>query len=252
MLLITGCTGLAAKWERGGWPSPVTVQGRRTLVLWQGALVAALCVGAIVIGLILFACFRFRKRSDELPRQVRYNIPIEVLYTTIPTVIVAFLFYFTARQESYEDRLPKHPALTVGVVGFQWEWQFNYPAPYNLQITGRPGQDPTLVIPTHKVIEFYLTSPDVIHAFWVVPFLFKRDVIPGRINAFAVTVDRAGTFVARCAEYCGTDHDRMTAYVKAVPWSQFLAFVSHARKQAASSSPGLYTLVGSSTSGSTP
>jgi cytochrome c oxidase subunit 2 len=242
--LLTSCNG--AKWVRGGWPAPVTVQGHRILILWQGALIAALAVGALIWGLIIFACIRFRRRSDELPRQVRYNVPIELLYTMVPIVIVAFLFFFTVKDENYEDKLPKHPDLYVGVVGFQWSWQFNYPKPYDLQITGSTGHPPTLVLPIDKSITFVLTSPDVIHTFWVVPFLFKRQVIPGRVNEFNVTIDKTGYFWVRCAQYCGTYHYEMTAHVRAVTWTQFLAFIKHARALAASSHPGQFSLIGGS------
>ena len=52
-LLATGCTGEAAKWERGGWPAPVTDQGKHVLALWQGSLLASLIVGGLVLGLII-------------------------------------------------------------------------------------------------------------------------------------------------------------------------------------------------------
>jgi cytochrome c oxidase subunit 2 len=64
-------------------------------------------------------------------------------------------------------------------------------------------------------------------------FLFKRDVVPGRINEFEVSVDRPGTFVGRCAELCGADHDRMTFYVEVVPGDQYDRFIAERQKAAA-------------------
>jgi cytochrome c oxidase subunit 2 len=226
----TGCSG---RWVRGGWPAPVTDQGKKVLGLWQGSLIAALCVGAFVIGLILYSCLAFRRRSmDDLPRQVRYNLPIEVLYTMVPIVIIAVLFYFTAIRENDEDSFATTPALSVGVVGFQWSWQFNY-LDDGLSVTGRPGEPPTLYLPTDVPIRFYETSPDVVHSFWVVPFLFKRDVIPGRTNSFELTVTKAGRFQGRCTEFCGTYHDRMTFSVVAEPMAQFQAWLAQTKAIAA-------------------
>lgn len=241
-MLATGCTGEAAKWERGGWPAPVTKQGRDALHLWQGALVASLIVGGLVLLMIVGAAVLFRLRSaDQMPRQVRYNLPIEVMYTFIPIVVVSILFYFTAIGENNEDKISKAPALQMGVVGFQWSWQFNY-LTQGLSITGRPGDPPQLVVPTDEPIHFYLTSPDVIHSFWVVPFLFKRDVIPGHPNEFEVTVTTPGTFQGRCAEYCGVDHDRMLFTVKALPKHQYAQWLASAKTAASAGTNPEYTV----------
>jgi cytochrome c oxidase subunit II len=187
----------------------------------------------------------FRRRSDDqMPRQVRYNLPIEVLYTFIPIVVVSVLFYFTAVGETNEDKIDRahdSTALQMGVVGFQWSWQFNY-LENGLSITGRPGQPPQMVVPVGQEIHFYLTSPDVIHSFWVVPFLFKRDVIPGHPNEFEVTVTKPGTFQGRCAEFCGIDHDRMSFTVRALSKPDYQAWLVKAQKAATNGTNPEYTV----------
>lgn len=249
-LLATGCTGEAAKWERGGWPEPVTVQAKHVLDLWEGSLLASAIIGGIVLGMIVFAAIAFRRRSpDQVPRQVRYNLPIEVLYTFIPIVIVAVLFYFTAIGEDNEDAINNKPALQIGVVGFQWSWQFNY-ASHALSITGKPGQPPQLELPIHEQIHFHLTSPDVIHSFWVVPFLFKRDVIPGHPNQFEVTITKSGVFQGRCAEFCGINHDRMLFTVKAVPKAEFDTWLAQAQQAAVAGTNAEYTVYSGPSEGS--
>jgi cytochrome c oxidase subunit 2 len=231
-LLATGCTGEAAKFKRGGFPVPVTDEGKHVLDLWEGTLLASLIVGGIVIFMIVYSAVRFRKRAaDQMPRQVRYNLPIEVLYTFLPVVVVSVLFYFTAVGENQETGINSRPALQVGVVGFQWSWQFNYPS-HHLSITGRPGQPPQLVVPVGEQIHFHLTSPDVIHAFWVVPFLFKRDVIPGHPSDFEVTVTQPGLFAGRCTEFCGVHHDRMLFTVRALSKTDFDAWLQKAQQTA--------------------
>lgn len=242
--LLTGCS--AAKWYRGGWPVPITSQGDRILRLWQGSMVAALCVGAVVGFLIVFAAVFYRRRGPGLPRQVRYNLPIEMAYTVIPTIIVATLFFFTARDENYEDQLKPNPAVTIHVVGFQWAWQFNYMHD-GLQITGRPGNLPTLTLPTHERVLFILTSPDVVHAFWVIPFEFKRDVIPGRENQFEVTITKTGWFSGKCTELCGVDHDQMLFNVHVVTPAQYQTFLTNTKALAASGANPMYSLVPTNT-----
>jgi cytochrome c oxidase subunit 2 len=150
--------------------------------------------------------------------------------------MIAVLFYFTARDEDKIDKLSAKPDMTLDVIGYQWAWQFDYsdgPAA-GLQIHGRPGQYPVLVLPTDTKIRFRLTSPDVIHAFWVPDFLFKRDVIPGRVNQFEVTIEKTGTFRGECTELCGVDHDRMLFTLRTVTPEEFRAFASTAVAEAQS------------------
>lgn len=232
MLLLFGLTGCSADWiPNFGFPNPITDQGQWVLTLWKGSTLAALAVGVIVWGLILFCVVAYRKRDEGLPRQVRYNLPIEVLYTFLPIVVVSTLFYFTAVTESDQNAINNRPALQIGVVGFQWSWQFNY-ASHALSVTGKPGQPPQLVVPVGEQLHFHLTSPDVIHSFWVVPFLFKRDVIPGHPNEFEVTVTKSGTFAGRCAEFCGIHHDRMLFSVRALPKPAFDTWLANAQQEA--------------------
>ena len=105
---------------------------------------------------------------------MRYNLPIEMLYTVVPFIMVGILFFFTARDENYIDKLSAHPAVTVTVVAWQWSWQFqynNYPVPGGyVTENGLPwspqagnSQLPVLVIPEGETVRFNLVSTDVIH-----------------------------------------------------------------------------------------
>jgi cytochrome c oxidase subunit 2 len=246
LLALTGCTN--DTFTRLGFPNPVTSQGKIVISLWQGSWIAGLLVGAVVWGLILWAVIFHRKRGDKLPPQVRYNMPIEILYTVIPFVLIAVLFYYTAKDENTIDAIPAHPALTVNVVGFQWSWQFNYPS-YGVTEDGEmwspnlPASQqhlPLLEIPEGESIEFNLTSPDVIHAFWVPEFLFKRDVIPGHPNHFSITATQTGTFIGHCSELCGIYHSRMLFTVKIVTPSQFQTWIAQ-QKALQSTSAGSTT-----------
>ncbi len=236
VLLTAGCDARSV-YESSfslGFPKPITDQGKRIYDLWLGSTAAAAVVGLVVWALIFFAVVRYRKRSDSMPRQVRYNLPVEVLYTVVPFIIVAVLFYYTAIGENYVNKLTKNPQVTVGVVGFQWNWQFNYqdgdPATADPSITGAPGRPAQLVLPVDRTIRFVETSNDVIHSFFVPKFLFKRDVIPGRQNAFEVTIRKQGTYVGRCAELCGEKHDRMNFEVKVVSGQEYDAFIETMRQ----------------------
>jgi cytochrome c oxidase subunit 2 len=239
VLLVLGLSGCANNsFTRLGFPNPITEQGKTVLTLWQGSWIAGLAVGVVVWGLILWVVIFHRKRGDKLPPQARYNLPIEILYTAVPFVLIAVLFYYTAKDENYIDKITPHPQVVVNVLGFQWSWQFNYPQ-YHVTDTGNMWQEgplPVLEIPTNETVEFNLTSADVVHSFWIPEFLFKRDVIPDHPNHFEVTVTQTGTFIGHCSELCGLYHSRMLFTVKVVPPQQFQADM--AAKQAAQQSSG--------------
>jgi cytochrome c oxidase subunit II len=227
LLALTGCTN--DTFTRIGFPDPVTEQGKITLSLWQGSWIAGMLVGCVVWGLIIWAVIFHRKRGDKLPPQVRYNMPIEILYTIVPFVLIAVLFYYTAKDENTIDSLSATPQVTVNVVGFQWSWEFNYPD-YGVTTDGYmwgEGPLPVLEIPVGEVVRFNLTSPDVVHAFWVPEFLFKRDVLPGHPNHFQITATQTGTFTGHCSELCGLYHSRMLFTLKIVTPAQFQQFIAH-------------------------
>jgi cytochrome c oxidase subunit 2 len=247
---LSGCTNNT--FTRIGFPPTITSQGQIVLHLWQGSWIAGMAVAVVVWGLILWAVIFHRKRSDRLPPQVRYNLPIEILYTALPFVLIAVLFYYTAKDENTIDALAPKPDVTVNVVGYQWSWQFNYPQ-YKVTDNGvmYPGPVPLLELPTGETVRFNLTSPDVIHAFWVPQFLFKRDVIPGHPNHFDVNLTKTGTYTGHCSELCGLYHSRMLFTLKVVTPAQFKQWIAGQQAaQKSSPSSGNPTPLPSSTGGS--
>ena len=195
-------------------PKPVTVEGEHTLALWQGAWIAALGTGFVVWGLIFYAIWKFRRRSDdEIPIQTRYNLPLEIFYTIFPIIMVVVFFSHTIRVQNLvlndEDVQPTN---TVYVVGQQWSWTFNYPDAVdgkNVYESGTGSNIPVLHIPVDETTRFELRSPDVIHDFGVPGFLIKMDVMPGQQNYFQVTPKSEGTYDGKCYELCGVYHSRM-------------------------------------------
>src|SRR4051795_10757656 len=219
-----------------GWPEGITDEAHAMHKLWIGSTIAALVVGIAVWALIAYAAIRYRKRGNELPRQTAYNLPLEVVYTIIPFVIIAVLFFFTVSTQNRVMERSNDPDVTVAVNAFKWNWQFVYPDTTNanggqpVPTVGSSPEIPILVVPTDQTIRFELASADVIHSFWVPEFLFKLDVIPGnengRNNVFEVTVREEGAYVGRCAELCGTYHAFMNFEVRAVSPQNYNAYLA--------------------------
>jgi cytochrome c oxidase subunit II len=221
MLMLSGCAAeLVDQWGRGGLPEPATEETPLVGNLWTGTWIAALLVGVLVWGLILWAAFAYRRRGAGLPPQTRYNLPIEFLYTVAPFTVIAALFFFTVQNQNELLDVSEEPDLTVGVVGQQWAWTFNY-LDEDVYATGTTTDPTTLYLPVNQTVRFELQSPDVIHSFWVPSFYMKMDVIPGRTNMFQATPNREGSFAGRCAELCGAYHSRMLFKVEVVSQNEY-------------------------------
>lgn len=221
LVLTAGCSAREALSFNA--PEGATEQAPRIAHLWYGAWVAVAVVGLLTAGLILFAAFRFRRREgDPPPRQMRYNVPLEVMYTVVPLVMVLGMFFFTVRDQSVLTKVSDNPDNTVGVIGFRWSWAFNYVEDDVYDVGASDVADlPTLYLPVDESVVFELQSPDVIHSFWIPAFLMKMDVFPDRLNKFEVTPNKVGEYAGRCAELCGVDHSRMLFHVKVVTRDEY-------------------------------
>src|SRR4029453_7043733 len=190
--------------------------------------------GWAVWGLILWAVVRHRKRSDEPPKETAYTLPLEIVSTIVPFLIIAALFFVTVVVQNRVQERSDVPDETIAVNAFKWNWQFVYPETEGqdglpVNTVGTTSEIPILVLPTARTIRFEVASADVIHSFWVPEFLFKLDVIPGnengRDNVFQVTVREEGAYVGRCAELCGTYHAFMNFEVRAVSGDDYDAYL---------------------------
>ena len=227
-LVLAGTAGCSSDTVVGrlGYPEPVTEQGPMILSFWQNSWIAAFAVGVLTWGLIFWAIIAYRKRTGEgAPVQIRYNMPLEILYTVAPAIMIAALFAVTARDQAELTKLTPDVKNTVGVVGFKWNWGFNY-LDGGAYETGTPAKPAELWLPVNQRVRFNLTSPDVIHSFWVPQFLFKMDVIPGRQNSFELTPNKIGVFAGKCAELCGTYHSDMLFNVHVVTQAEYDAHIA--------------------------
>ncbi len=225
---LTGCTANEVFFI--DLPEPASQEAEIVKSLWDGAWIAAWLVGLLVWGLLIFAIIAYsRRRRPDMPEQTAYNLPLEVLYTVAPLIMIFGLFWFTARDQSEILSVEDDQTHTVNVVGFRWSWAFNY-VDEDVYDIGTPDEFPTLWVPVDEKVRFELTSPDVIHSFWVPQWLFKMDVIPGKLNQFEITPTQAGEFPGKCAELCGVDHSRMLFNVKVVPRAEYEAHMAQLRK----------------------
>ncbi|MBO9554026.1 cytochrome c oxidase subunit II [Cellulomonas sp.] len=255
-VVAVALSGCSAEVERGWLPgsseNEITDQTGRIVNLWVGSWIAALIVGLITWGLILWcvAVYRKRKSDSTLPVQLRYHVPLEVMYVILPIIMVGVLFYYTNRDTTAIQDTSSPAQNHVQVIGKQWSWDFNY-LDDDAYETGQHAQDVgsagtgvlrdqvTLWLPVDEKVEFTLDSRDVIHSFWVPAFLYKMDIIPGKTNTFQVTPTEIGFYEGKCAELCGEYHSSMLFNVNVVSREDYDKHIQELKDKGQEGSLGL-------------
>ena len=233
-------------------PPAITDRGGHIRQLYDLVFGIAVVIFFVVEGLIIWSVIRYRRRpgDDELPPQTHGNAVAEIVWTVVPTLIVLVLFVASWLTLNTVEVTSAQPQMKVRATAAQFLWTFDYlPDDYDpvtnkdaqslLTITTPEGPDGGLTLPVGRTIHLYLASPDVIHAFYVPQFLFKRDVVPGRTNSFEFTIneqDAGGTFHGQCAELCGAGHNAMHFDLHAMTGTEFDAWLQQ-KIEAAKASP---------------
>jgi cytochrome c oxidase subunit 2 len=237
---LAGCTQEQLQGYLPGSPD-ITNHTSGIIGLWVTSWIVLLAVGVITWGLIIWAAIAYRRRKGQtgLPPQLRYNMPIEVFYTIVPLILVLGFFAFTVKEQvSIETRDPD-PDITIEAYGKQWSWDFNYlnEDRYSTGIQGQPTGEgagssidldllPTLYLPVDKTVEIQLKSRDVAHSFWIIEFLYKKDMLPGKTNYMTFTPTEIGEYRGKCAELCGEYHSMMMFNVEVLSQEDYDAKVA--------------------------
>ncbi len=232
-IVLAGCTQQQLQGFLPGDPG-VTDHTGTIISLWTTSWIVLLGVGVVTWGLIIWAAVAYRRRKGQtgLPVQLRYNLPIEIFYTIVPLILVLGFFAFTARDQA-QIEAHNDPEVHIQVFGKRWAWDFNYvdsdvysPGIQAQTIDDRPGiidedELPVLYLPVGKRVEINIESRDVIHSFWIIDFLYKKDMIPAKSNYLYFVPLKEGTYHGKCAELCGEYHSLMLFTVKVVSEAEY-------------------------------
>ena len=219
-------------------PIAVTTEGAQVRELYTIVFLIAVAIFLVVEGLIVWTVIRYRRKpgDDTLPPQTHGNNIAEMVWTVVPTLIVIFLFIVSWQTLNAVDTTSASAQTKIRAVAGQFQWQFEYLADDGTTVLytefiPQAKDGGGMRVPAGRTIQLqlYVNPKDVIHAFYVPQFLFKRDVVPGRTTSFDFTVkesDAGQTFRGQCAELCGTGHSIMLFDVQALTASEFDAWLA--------------------------
>jgi len=227
---------------------PATNHTERVSGLWVNSWIVLLIVGIITWGLMGWAAIAYRRRKGQtgLPVQLRYNMPIEIFYTVVPLILVLGFFAFTARDQAIIETQHENPDVCITAIGKQWAWDFQYAgsdceeaddAVWTMGVQAQTddrgnivNEIPKLVLPVDKEVTLKLVSRDVIHSFWIIDFLYKKDMYIGKDNYWSFIPTREGEYVGKCAELCGQYHSMMLFDVEVVSEAEYEDYLASLRQ----------------------
>lgn len=247
LLAVTFSSVAFADWQMNMPRGATTISGEvyrlHMLILW-----VCVVIGAGVFGAMVYAIIKYRKNAGVQPAKFAHNTVAEVLWTSIPAVILVVLAIPSAETlVKMEDT--RGSELSIKVTGYQWRWHYDYidddvrffsslDAESNAARRRGSGIDPRtvdnyllnvdnpVVVPVDTKVRLLITAADVLHAWWVPEFAIKKDAIPGYINEAWFTATETGTFRGQCAELCGMDHAYMPVVVEVVSREEFDEWVA--------------------------
>ena len=204
----------------------------------NNAILVPMMVGVslLVLGLLFWVVFRFRRGANPEPSKTTHNTFIEIIWTVIPVLILVIIAVPSISLLARQFEPAPEDALTVKVTGYQWYWGYSYPDNGDFEIIsnmlteeeaaarGEPYQlaaDNRMVIPVGKPVKLLVTAADVIHSFAIPSAWFKLDAVPGRINEKVLQIDREGVYYGQCSELCGARHGFMPITVEVLSQEKF-------------------------------
>lgn len=257
MWLVTGLLFSSATWAEYGLNlrKGVTDYSQTAYDMHMLAFWICVVIGIIVFGAMLYSIIAHRKSKGVKPEQFSHSTFAEILWTIIPIVILAAIAWPATKaliqmeNPTDENGKPMKMDMTIKVTGYQWKWRYDYmdegfgflstlAKDSNIARQKDSGIKPEtvdnylldvdkpLVIPVDTNIRFLLTADDVIHAWWVPDFGWKRDAVPGFVNEAWTNVKVPGTYRGQCAELCGKDHGFMPVVVEAVSKEDYAAWIA--------------------------
>lgn len=212
-------------------------------------------IAALVLALLIYVAFKFNAKSNPKPATFTHNVPLEIVWTAVPVLILIVISVFSFPLLYKEDVTPAKYDVTIKAIGNQWYWDYEYTDFEGVSLTanmlvtreeataaGKPwlmGTDNPVVVPVGKVVRVQTTAPGagVIHS-WAVPsFGVKVDAVPGRLNETWFKAERIGTVYGQCSEICGEKHAYMPIEIKVVSQADFDTWI--ASKKTAETTPAV-------------
>lgn len=237
--LATGIEPYQLGFQEAVTPVAERIHSFHNMMLW---IISGITL--FVMLLLIYVMVRFRASANPTPSNTTHNVPLEIVWTVVPVLILIIVAVPSLKLLYFTDRV-ENPELTLKVTGNQWNWSYEYPDFEGLSFSSymiptkdldsSKGQqrllsvDNPVVLPVDTTVQFIVTASDVLHSFAMPAFGIKVDAVPGRLNETWARVTKTGTYYGQCSELCGKDHAFMPIEVRVVAKEDFAAWAEAAK-----------------------
>ena len=178
-------------------------------------------------------CDNFLDNSNNLVFNFTHASNIEIIWTTIPALILLSLASPSFSLLYSLDEIT-NPEITLKIFGHQWYWSYEI-SDYktctnenkslkfscylltndflkdcnNLGFFRLLETNKRIFLPSNTHIRLLVTAIDVLHSWTIPSFGIKVDACPGRLNQANLFIKRFGIFFGQCSEICGVNHGFM-------------------------------------------
>jgi len=183
----------------------------------------------------------FNQDLHAVPANITHNIELEIIWTTIPSIILLMLAIPSFSLLYAIDELAS-PEITVKVIGNQWFWSYEF-SEINKEINIDSYMileedlafgslrllevDKRLALPIETSIRILISSTDVLHSFAVPSLGIKMDACPGRLNQISLWINRKGIYFGQCSEICGVNHAFMPIVIEGITLKDFINYINN-------------------------
>ncbi len=195
-----------------GWPN-LSNPADNTFFFILGISLTLLFLNTAVM---LYFVFRYSRKRNPHPTDVKENLTLEIIWTVVPTILVLAIFYVGWKGFVYMRTVPPD-AMPIKVTARQWSWTFDY-------ANGKESN--VLKVPVRKPINLLITSADVLHSLFIPAYRIKEDCVPGMETHLWFLPDQLGSYDLFCTEYCGVGHSAMITKVEVMTQKDFDAWYS--------------------------
>ena len=233
---------------------PAVTELARDLQWLDGMLLIIItAISLFVVFLLGYVILKFNRKANPEPSSFTHNTPVEVAWTVVPIVILAFIGAFSIPVLFKQQVIPDGD-INIKVTGYQWYWGYEYTDHgfgFDSMLIGDGkvltpeveaelieagyskdefllATDTAVVVPVDKVVVMQVTGADVIHSWTIPAFGVKQDAVPGRLGQLWFKAEKEGVYFGQCSELCGKDHAYMPITVKVVSQENYEAWLSGA------------------------
>jgi cytochrome c oxidase subunit 2 len=186
-----------------------------------------------ITAFMIFTVIHFSRKRGKPAQQFTGSTKLEILWTTIPLILVMMMFYYGWVGFAPMRKVPAD-AMNVTAIGRMWQWEFDY---------GNGMKSKDLVLPLNKPVRIALKSEDVNHSLFIPAFRVKEDVIPGYDNYLWFIPTFVGEYEVLCTEYCGLLHSSMLSKARILEQPDYDKWFNDFKASTIQTEPDGYLLI---------